>query len=193
METNNIVPLSVTISNDDVVVLVSGDATMKISHVLKKFMMDLMDESVGIDRHFKIDLKNCSYMDSTFTGILIILEKHAQKKLHDRFEILNPSPFCVKVLDTMGLIPLFKISKNNGIYNGKPIQLKAMQIQKLEEAILMYLAHKELSDISEENRKEFADVQKYLKEHIEKSTGKNIDKFNINLNDKNYNDSSNNF
>ncbi len=174
MESKKKMPLSVAISNDDVIVIVNGDATMKISHILKKFMMDLMEESEGHHRNFKIDLRNCHYMDSTFTGILIILEKYAKRKLDNRFEIVNPSKFCYNVLDTMGLVPLFKITNESENYEGSAVQLKPFHIQKLEEAIIMYLAHKELSDISEENKEEFKDVQKFLKEHIESETGKDI-------------------
>ncbi len=174
MESKKKMPLSVAISNDDVIVIVNGDATMKISHILKKFMMDLMEESEGHQRNFKIDLRNCHYMDSTFTGILIILEKYAKRKLDNRFEIVNPSKFCYNVLDTMGLVPLFKITKENKNYEGSAVQLKPFHIQKLEEAIIMYLAHKELSNINENNKEEFKDVQKFLKEHIEIETGKNI-------------------
>lgn len=181
METNNIVPLSVTISNNDVIVIVNGDATMKISHILKKFVIDLMNESVGEDRFFKIDLKNCSYMDSTFTGILIILEKYAQKKLNGRFELLNPSSFCKKLLDTMGLVPLFKISTNNNNYKGEAIQLQSFQIQKLEKAILIYMTHKALADINKDNEKEFEDVLKFLRESIKKDIGKDIDELNLNI------------
>jgi anti-anti-sigma factor len=192
MESNKKLPLSVTISNDDVIVVVNGDATMKISHILKKFVMDLIDESIGRERNFKIDLKNCSYMDSTFTGILIILEKYAKKKLNNRFEILNPSNFCFNVLDTMGLVPLFKISKSNSNYEGKTIVLKPFHIEKLEEAILMYLAHKELSNVSNDNKEEFKDVQKFLTEHIESETGKDIDEIDaesfLKFQDKTFND-----
>lgn len=174
MESKKKLPLSVAISNDDVIVIVNGDATMKISHILKKFMMDLMEESEGHQRNFKIDLRNCHYMDSTFTGILIILEKYAKRKLDDRFEIVNPSKFCYNVLDTMGLIPLFKITNEEKDYEGVAVQLKPFHIQKLEEAIIMYLAHKELSNINENNKEEFKDVQKFLKDHIETETGKDI-------------------
>jgi anti-anti-sigma factor len=180
MEPKKKLPLSVAINDDDVIVIVNGDATMKISHILKKFMMDLMDESKGLNRNFKIDLRKCNYMDSTFTGILIILEKHAKKKLDNRFVILNPSNFCYNVLETMGLIPLFKISNEKPDYEKNAVQLKPFYIKKTEEAILMYLAHKELSDVSKENKEEFKDVQKFLKSHIESETGKDIEEIDVN-------------
>ncbi len=171
--------LWVAIKDDDVIVVVKGEATMKISYVLKKFVIDLMNESEGHNRNFKIDLKDCNYMDSTFTGLLVILEKYAKNKLNSRFEILNPSKFCQKILDTMGLIPLFKISENKADYEKQSVALEPFQIEKTEEAILMYLAHKELSGISNENKKEFEDVQKFLTEHIEKETGKDIENISV--------------
>ncbi len=179
MEASNKLPLFVSIKGDDVIIIVDGEGTMKISHVLKKFVMNLMDGSNEHKRVFKIDLRHCTYIDSTFTGLLVILEKYSRTKNNVKFEIVDPSEFCLNVLETMGILNMFDISYGNADYRELSVELESFHIEKTEKAILMYLAHKELSEVNKDNEKEFQDVQKYLKKHIEEETGKDIDDIDI--------------
>ena len=49
-----------------------------------------------------VDLRDCTYMDSTFLGTLIFLDKQLRQR-QGRFSLIAPSPACTKLLRQMGL------------------------------------------------------------------------------------------
>ena len=49
-----------------------------------------------------VDLRDCAYMDSTFLGTLIFLDKHLRQR-QGRFSLIAPSQACTKLLRQMGL------------------------------------------------------------------------------------------
>ncbi len=52
--------------------------------------------------HLRVDLRNCTYMDSTFLGTLLTLKK-AVDRIGAHMTLVAPSTPCVKILHQMGL------------------------------------------------------------------------------------------
>jgi anti-anti-sigma regulatory factor len=50
-----------------------------------------------------IDLRRCGYMDSTFIGTLLFLNKAAARRGPDGFAVVSPSEPCRKLIEKMGL------------------------------------------------------------------------------------------
>lgn len=60
------------------------------------------------DRAVRIDLSDCTYMDSTFVGTLLFLKKRLDRDGGD-FALVAPSAPCQALLHQMGLDDLFAV------------------------------------------------------------------------------------
>jgi anti-sigma B factor antagonist len=53
-----------------------------------------------------VDLSACTYMDSTFVGLLVAIDR-AEKRAGGRLRMLAPTPACVEILAQLGLDRIF--------------------------------------------------------------------------------------
>ncbi len=56
-----------------------------------------------------VDLRNCSYMDSTFLGTLLTLRKLLANRCHNELILVTPSEACARILQQMGLLDVLAI------------------------------------------------------------------------------------
>ncbi len=162
--------INVGYDKSNIYVFVIGEATMLIAPTLKKFVFDIIQKISGSEEHnIYINLSDCKYMDSTFIGTLIIIEKKCMDLLNKHVLLINPNAYSMEVLDQMGLLKVFTIiSDFQPSVNLNVWQLEMKDMDRLENAILMFQAHEELSVINDVNRKQFSLVTQTLKEEIEK-------------------------
>ena len=50
-----------------------------------------------------VDLSQCRYMDSTFIGLLVAIDKKLQKGSGGRLHVVQPSAECLDLLRQLGL------------------------------------------------------------------------------------------
>jgi anti-anti-sigma factor len=53
-----------------------------------------------------VDLSACAYMDSTFVGMLVAIDR-AEKRAGARLRLLSPTPACVDIIAELGLDRVF--------------------------------------------------------------------------------------
>jgi anti-sigma B factor antagonist len=131
---------------------VVGRGSFQNSGCLKAFYQQLLKE--GVNR-FVVDLETCSYLDSTFLGILLGLGLKLKDASNGLLQILNASPRNLELLKNLGLDRLISIdgkssngsseasvpvtngvlvgasNGNNGVSSAR-VELKAVE-QNLEE------------------------------------------------------------
>lgn len=78
---------------------VEGRGTMTQSLPLRRCAERCM---AGGTSRVKVDLRDCSYMDSTFLGTLLALKKTLEKS-QGQLTLVMPSTACGKILQQMGL------------------------------------------------------------------------------------------
>ncbi len=168
------VTLTVGYDKNNVYIYVAGEATMMIASTLKKFIFDIVGQFESATEHnIFINLSDCKYMDSTFIGTLIIVEKKCVDILSKHILISKPSIYCEEVLQNMGLLKVFTITEEMPVSENIHLtELIMRDIDRLENAILMFQAHEELSNVSQENKKQFKLVTETLKKEIEKEQKK---------------------
>jgi anti-anti-sigma factor len=81
------------------VVEVAGRATMDTAATLRKHIEPRL-QAGGLA--LQLDLRQCSYMDSTFQGTLLILSGVQQRGAARRLELVCPSPECRRLLRENG-------------------------------------------------------------------------------------------
>src|SRR5205807_5421520 len=74
---------------------VEGRGTMRESRAAHEFIMRCLPED---GRRVTVDLSACEYLDSTFQGCLIELQKRFGRGAGSRFAVANPSAACRKLL-----------------------------------------------------------------------------------------------
>ena len=84
---------------------VEGRGTMTWSLPLRRTAERLLDAGA---KRVRIDLRDCTYMDSTFLGTLLTLKK-AVDRAGGRLTLLMPSPACVRILHQMGLTDVLPV------------------------------------------------------------------------------------
>lgn len=123
---------------------------------------------------FVLDLSECVLMDSTFLGLLAGLGLKFSggngNQTHRGVELLNPSARITELLDTLGVLHLFKIIQGP-LPPTTPTQViehTPVNPSKAEVAQTCIEAHQTLINLSPENADRFKDVTQFLAEGLKK-------------------------
>jgi anti-sigma B factor antagonist len=124
---------------------------------------------------FVLDLSECVLMDSTFLGVLagfgLKLSGGQGDQARNPVELFNPSPRITELLETLGVVHLFKITQGTASVTvpNEAVERAPGDSSKEELARTCIEAHQTLMDISPANAARFKDVAQFLAEGIRKS------------------------
>jgi anti-anti-sigma factor len=90
---------------------VEGWTTMKQSLSLRRFAEQCLAAGATT---LQVDLRRCTFMDSTFVGTLLFLKRAVHRKEHGEFTLLAPSAECGKLFRQMGLEGVFPTAAAEG-------------------------------------------------------------------------------
>ena len=142
---------------------VKGNASFVCAPPLRELAKKLAAEPFG---GLKIDLEECTWMDSTFMGMLAMLGLNAKKKSVSA-EIWNASEQNEKLLCGLGLQKVFAFL--NGMFDGADDAPAASNAGTAESNARNVLdAHRTLMDIDEGNVPKFEKVVEYVKKDIDR-------------------------
>jgi len=148
-------------------VKVVGRGSFQNSGCLKTFYQQLLKDHV--DR-FIIDLGACTYLDSTFLGILLGLGLKLRAAGNGRLDILNASTRNVELLKNLGLDRLINIETTPAgetpAVNGKLEELSCPVPSKAEAGPTILEAHETLMEFDPRNVSKFKDVVEFLREDL---------------------------
>lgn len=88
---------------------VEGRGSMAQSVPLRRKAEELITQDVTTIR---LDLRQCTYMDSTFVGTLLTLKKTLDKR-QGTFALIMPSTACSKILNQMGLTDILNTGEDD--------------------------------------------------------------------------------
>jgi len=124
---------------------------------------------------FVLDLSECVLMDSTFLGVLaglgLKLTSGNGGPVRHGVELFNPSPRIIDLLDTLGVLHLFKITQGT-MTPAAPTQTlehTPANPSKAEVTRTCLEAHETLIALSPANAARFKDVAQFLAEGLKKS------------------------
>lgn len=156
MEKNNI---QIALVNNTVFFKISGHAGTQQAEDLKK----AFDNSKETHKNrVIIEMSKCSYIDSTFIGTLLMINKESSEK-KGKTILLNIQPNVLKILKSMGLLPFLNIETSETFSNMN--KLKTVPHYTDEKEILenMIKAHEAIISSSHENEHEFQNLIDFLK------------------------------
>ena len=159
---------------------VVGRGSFQNSSCLKAFYQQLLKEGV---RRFVVDLDACTYLDSTFLGILLGLGLKLKEIGAGLLHILNASPRNLELLRNLGLDRLISIETTTGQSGVRPVNgaiassvngvkeenLKEMTCDaptRAEAGPTILEAHVNLMEFDPRNVPKFKDVVEFLREDL---------------------------
>ena len=142
---------------------VKGNASFVCAPPLRELAKKLAAEPFG---GLKIDLEECTWMDSTFMGMLAMLGLNAKKK-NVPAEIWNASEQNEKLLCGLGLQKVFAFENGEfGDADGATAASNATTAESNARNVLD--AHQTLMDIDEGNVQKFEKVVEFVKKDIDR-------------------------
>jgi anti-anti-sigma regulatory factor len=97
-------------AEDVVTFRVEGRGTMRMSLPLRRCAERFLDAGT---RRVRIDLRLCTYMDSTFLGTLLTLKKTLAARGLPELILIAPSVPCSRILQQMGLAEMLPIESGD--------------------------------------------------------------------------------
>jgi anti-anti-sigma regulatory factor len=149
-----------------------GRANFVSSVDFKALLDDLRQK--GCER-FVLDLSECVLMDSTFLGVVAGLGLKFSGGNGDPaqrgVELFNPSPRITELLETLGVLHLFKITQ--GTFTApaanQPLEHAPANPSKAELTRTCIEAHQTLMDLNPANADRFKDIAQFLAEGVKKA------------------------
>jgi anti-sigma B factor antagonist len=123
--------------------------------------------------YFVLELSECLLMDSTFLGVLAgfgLKMSRSRESNEPAIELLNPNARVSELLESLGVLHLFKVSQ--GLLE-MPTSVQALpqpelQPSKVEVAQACLEAHQKLMEINPANVARFKDLAQFLAEDLKK-------------------------
>ena len=142
---------------------VKGNASFVCAPPLRELAKKLAAEPFA---GLRIDLQECTWMDSTFMGMLAMLGLNAKKKGVPA-EIYNASEQNEKLLCGLGLKKVFEF-KSGPSMTGDDVPAASNACTAESNARNVLDAHRTLMDIDEGNVQKFEKVVEYVKKDIDR-------------------------
>lgn len=149
---------------DRIYIRARGHVTAALCPELKTRSFERLDTAPPV-RAIYLDLSECEYMDSTFLGFIVGINKRLERLANRKIVLLGVNPTCFGLLRTIGVTKLVEISEEKIPFPGS-----LERIGRGPEATADFLldAHEELSSLSEENRERFATLTSILRDALKK-------------------------
>lgn len=122
-------------------------------------------------KHFVLDLTECPIMDSTFLGVLAgLVIGDSKESAALSVEILNPHQRVMDLLDSLGVIEFFRVSRNaqpcTQVFDESISDFERVSLVERSRTCLE--AHQVLMDLNPQNIPKFKEVARLLAEDLEK-------------------------
>ncbi|MDD2710220.1 MAG: STAS domain-containing protein [Verrucomicrobiae bacterium] len=149
---------------NSVVIRIQGRGTYLNSHLLKEYLTYCLGQSC---RDIQLDMVNCTYMDSTFLGMLASVGSKNLAHSLPPIKVMNPTDRIRGMLENLGITHLFEVVKGMAVEADlKP--LPSQEPDKADKSREMLEAHEALVAVSKGNEAKFKDVIALLKEKVRK-------------------------
>jgi anti-anti-sigma factor len=138
-----------------------GSIRAALCYPLRETLLARLEETADIPAVF-VDLSRCEYMDSTFIGLLVAMDRRLRKGSGGRVHVIRPSTPCRELLRQMGLQELLLVEEAAVELPASMEEVEKPSGRPATEFVLR--AHEALMETSEEARRKFA----LLREELER-------------------------
>jgi anti-anti-sigma regulatory factor len=150
---------------------VEGRATMVHSRPLRQFAEQCLEQGARLVR---VDLRRCTFMDSTFQGTLLFLKRDIDRREDVEMALLSPSPECRKLLRRMQVYRLFSVIDADEPSYGTWTELEseADELKHPQFQRNLVQAHQELGRTSGPDSERFRKLAESMQQELDSSKSK---------------------
>ena len=142
-------------------IVARGGIRATLCYPLRETLLAHLEESSDIPAVF-VDLSRCLYMDSTFIGLLVAIDRRLQKGAAGRLHVMQPSRECLDLFAQLGLQDFLVIDRE---MTPPPDDMQELATGPGRPgADFVLRAHEALMETSEEARRKFG----LLREELER-------------------------
>jgi anti-sigma B factor antagonist len=148
---------------------VEGQATMHQGLPFRRFVEKQLAAGVA---NVWVDLRSCTYIDSTFLGTLLFLQRAVDRKGCGAFRLLAPSSQCRDLFRQMGVDQVFHIQPALESTNPNWTQLSREpdDVKSFQRNVMQ--AHEELASLPGAAGEPFKEVVRCLAKDVESNPSK---------------------
>jgi anti-sigma B factor antagonist len=161
--------IQVGLMGKTVMVRVHGRATHQHAQRLREFSSEMVGRGY---RLFEVDLGRCTYMDSTFLGVLVGISLQLERSGEGSVSIFSITHRNLELLRTLGVDRFFKVDapgRGDARVQGQLNALPEKEVSKMDWAGTVLEAHQILAQVDERNQARFKDLLDYMREDLEKA------------------------
>ncbi len=114
-----------------------------------------------------LDLSGCNWVDSTFAGWLVAVQRRLAKHPGARLLLAHASERCRASLDRLNIEHRFEFNFTPPPANARPIPCTSSDRPSRPDMELMLRAHEELAAVNEQNGRVFGPVVELLKRQLQ--------------------------
>src|SRR5208283_547941 len=85
-----------------------GSVRATLCYPLRESVLSRIEEAADVPAVF-VDLSRSRYMDSTFIGLLVAMDRRLQRGPGGRLHLVDPSPECLDLLRQLGLLEILLV------------------------------------------------------------------------------------
>jgi anti-anti-sigma factor len=89
-----------------------GHVTAALCSDLKGRIFERLEAKPPVENVY-VDLSSCDYMDSTFLGLLVGINKRFLRFSERPLTVVRPTPPCTELLRTIGILRLVKVQEES--------------------------------------------------------------------------------
>ncbi len=136
-----------------------GHVTAALCSDLKGRIFERMEAKPPVENVY-VDLSLCDYMDSTFLGLLVGINKRFLRFSERPLCVVRPSPPCTELLKTIGILRLLRVLEEPVAF---PEGMESVVATEKATAEFLLDVHENLMDLSDENKRKFSTLYSVLK------------------------------
>ncbi len=142
-----------------------GSIRANLCFPLRESLLAQLDKGSSVPAVYA-DLSQCDYMDSTFIGLMVAIDKRLRKTSGGRLHLLRPSNACREILSQIGLQNFLLVE--DGPMDMPPGMEEIAPAGGRPGAEFILTAHEALMETSEEARKKFGLLKEMLERKLRK-------------------------
>jgi anti-anti-sigma factor len=141
-----------------------GHVTASLCSDLKNRVFERLEAKPPVENVF-VDLSQCDYMDSTFLGLLVGINKRFLRFSERPITIVRPTVPCTELLKTIGILRLVRVTEEEIDF---PSAMENVVTAEKATAEFLLDVHEDLIDLSDDNKKRFSTLYTVLKSQIDR-------------------------
>ncbi len=156
--------------HNDIFIRALGRMTVNICYELRDRVFNRLDDPPPVGNIY-IDLSRCDYMDSTFMGIVLGINKKMKRTAHLGVTVVCPTDECSNLFLGLNILKLFTVRDSSVSF---PERLETISVREKPGPDIILYAHDDLIEVSEANADKFKVLRGILQKRVWEERDKKI-------------------